>query len=221
MKNLARSLTLLAPLLLGACGFHAAGSRALPDPLKRVRIDMVAPYRVSEPPVETALRTRLIQRGAEVVEEHESDITVIRLKDLRATREVLSVGPDGKALEYELILRANYDVRTGTRVWVMPTAIEVRRDYSFNAQQVLAKEQEADRLREYLEGEMAEILLLRIEAAAARVDLLAPEPDAAPESQATPAPTAAPATPAEGQPAAAPAPAEAPPAAVAEPAATE
>lgn len=169
-------------VLLAGCGFHLAGGRALPEPLKRVRIDMVAPYRVSEPPVETSLRTRLMQRGAEVVEERDESVTVIRLTDLRQSREVLSVGADGKALEYELILRLNYDVRTGQQVWVPPTAIEARRDYSFNAQEILPKEQEAERLREFLEGEMAELLLLRIEAAVSRAAPPAAAPDAAPEA---------------------------------------
>jgi LPS-assembly lipoprotein len=169
-------------VLLAGCGFHLAGGRALPEPLKRVRIDMVAPYRVSEPPVETSLRTRLTQRGAEVVEDKDGEITVIRLTDLRESREVLSVGADGKALEYELILRLNYDVRTGQQVWVPPTSIEARRDYSFNAQQILPKEQEAERLREYLEDEMAELLLLRIEAAISRAAPPAAAPGAVPEA---------------------------------------
>lgn len=177
---------LVLGLVIAGCGFRAAGARALPEPLQRVRIDMVAPYRVSEPPVETSLRTRLTQRGAEVVEIDDADVTVIRLTELRESREVLSVGADGKALEYELILRVNYEVRTGQKVWVPPTAIEVRRDYSFNAQQILPKEQEAERLREYLEDEMAEMLLLRIETAVARAAPPAPEPDAAPAPTATP-----------------------------------
>ena len=155
-------------LLLGACGFHAAGTRPLPDPLKRVRIDMVQPYRVSEPPVETSLRDRLARRGAKVETKDDDGVTLIRLSELRESREVLSVGPDGKALEYELILRVKYEVRTGQQVWIPPSQIEARRDYSFNAQQVLPKEQEAERLREYLEDELAELLLLRIEAATAR-----------------------------------------------------
>lgn len=168
------ALGALLGLALGACGFHPVGTRALPEPLKRVRIDMVAPYRVSEPPVEAALRTRLLQRGAEVVEKTEPNLTVIRLTDLRESREVLSVGADGKALEYQLILRVNYDVRRGSEVWAPPTPMEVRRDYSFNAQQILPKEQEAARLREFLEDEMAELLLLRIEAATARPAPLPP-----------------------------------------------
>lgn len=166
--NAPRALALGLALLLGACGFHPAGTRPLPDPLKRVRIDMVQPYRVSEPPVETSLRDRLARRGAKVETKDDDDVTLIRLSDLRESREVLSVGPDGKALEYELILRVHYEVRTGQHVWIPRTMMEARRDYSFNAQQVLPKEQEAERLREYLENELAELLLLRIEAATAR-----------------------------------------------------
>lgn len=177
MRPRVRGGVLLALLsALSACGFHAAGSRPLPEPLKLVRIDMIAPYQVSEPAVESTLRARLANRGAEVVEKTREDVTVIRLTNLQESRQVLSVGADGKALEYELILRVNYEVRNGTRVLVPPDQIEVRRDYSFTADQVLPKEQEAARLREFLETEMAELLLLRIETAAAR----APAEPAAP-----------------------------------------
>lgn len=206
-------LPALLATTLAACGFHAAGTRPLPEPLKLVRIDMIAPYQVSEPAVEAALRARLAGRGAEVVEKTRDDVTVIRLTNLRESREVLSVGADGKALEYELILRVNYEARNGTRVLVPPDQIEVRRDYSFTADQVLPKEQEAARLREFLEIEMAELLLLRIETASARA--LAPATEqapvvvpAAPElSPAAPAPEPAAAPPAaapDAAPAAAP-----------------
>lgn len=192
------ALALGLALLLGGCGFHPAGTRPLPDPLKRVRIDMVQPYRVSEPPVETALRDRLARRGAKVETKDDDDVTLIRLSDLRESREVLSVGPDGKALEYELILRVHYEVRTGKHVWIPRTMMEARRDYSFNAQQVLPKEQEAERLREYLENELAELLLLRIEATTAQA-ARAPSPTTIvpPVS----APAAAPATSPDAQPA--------------------
>ena len=168
-----RSQLVVAALLglvmgLSACGFRVAGSRPLPELLKTVRIDTAVPYRVSEPPVEVALRTRLARRGADVTEKSRDGVTVIRLTELAESRQVLSVGADGKALEFQLILRVAFDVRTGDRVWLPPDQIEVRRDYSFNAQQILAKEQEAERLRAFMQDEMAELLLLRIEAAADR-----------------------------------------------------
>lgn len=163
-------LTLLLGLVVGlsACGFRIAGLRPLPELLRTVRIDTAVPYRVSEPPVEVALRTRLARRGADVTEKSREGVTVIRLTELAESRQVLSVGADGKALEFQLILRVAFDVRTGSRVWLPPDQIEVRRDYSFNAQQILAKEQEAERLRAFMQDEMAELLLLRIEAAADR-----------------------------------------------------
>lgn len=176
----------LAVALLSGCGFNIAGSRPLPEPLRRVRIDTVVPYRVSEPPVETALRARLTRRGAEMVEKVKEDVTVIRLTDLKETRQVLSVGADGKALEYQLILRVAFEVRTGDQVWVPPGQIEVRRDYSFNAQQILAKEQEAERLRGFMQDEMAELMLLKIEAAADRVAAPTPPPGVVPPVRVVP-----------------------------------
>ncbi|HVT37222.1 MAG TPA: hypothetical protein VHE37_16680 [Nevskiaceae bacterium] len=63
MRNL--SATLLV-LLLAGCGFHLAGNRPLPPQLKSVYIDVVAPYRVSEPPLESSLRGLLLRRGGRV-----------------------------------------------------------------------------------------------------------------------------------------------------------
>ena len=143
--------------------FHAAGARTLPEQLERVHIDLIAPYRVSEPQVETRMRALLTQRGAEVVDKAGADVAVIRLRNLRQTREVRTVGADGKALEYDLILRMEYQMYMGDTVYIPLDQIEVRRDYSFNPGQLLAKEQEAQRLRDYLENQMAELLLLRIE----------------------------------------------------------
>ncbi len=156
-------LLALTASLLTACGFHAAGARTLPEQLQRVHIDLIAPYRVSEPQVETRMRALLTQRGAEVLDKAGADVAVIRLRNLRQTREVRTVGADGKALEYDLILRMEYQMHLGDTVYIPQDQIEVRRDYSFNPGQLLAKEQEAQRLRDYLENQMAELLLLRIE----------------------------------------------------------
>ncbi len=154
---------LCAPLLLCACGFQAVGSRALPVQLEKVHVDMVTPYRVAEPQVESHMRSLLAQRGAQVLDRSDADTAVIQLSNLRQTREVRTVGPDGKALEYDLILRVDFIVRWQGIVYVPSQQMEVRRDYSFNPGQLLAKEQEAMRLREYLENEMAELILLKIE----------------------------------------------------------
>ena len=163
-----RSLLFVAALGLTACGFHFAGSRPLPPPLAAVHIDVVTPYSVAEPPVEAALQRLLQRRGAVVAGSGGAGITTLRLSNLTEGREVLSLGVDGKALEYQLITRVSYSVLRDGQVLMAPAQMQVTRDFSFNAQQVLAKEAEEERLREFIQSELAELLLLRIEAALGR-----------------------------------------------------
>lgn len=167
---------LLAAALLNACGFHLAGTRPLPEPLKLVHIDLVAPYRVSEPPIETSLRGWLTRRGARVLDDARPGATVIKLSELEETRRVLSVGSDGKALEFLLTTRVRYQVSNGTTMLIEPDTLQISRDYSFNAEQILAKEAEESRLREYIQNEMAEALLVRIETRLQHASPSLPEP---------------------------------------------
>lgn len=164
-----RALPVVLVVLLGACGFRPVGDRPLPEPLQRVHVDVIAPYRVNEPPVETQLRALLLRRGAQVLARPRTGVTEIRLSQLQTRREILSVGPDGKALEFALITQVQMDVRRDDEILVPATQIEVTRDFSFNAEQVLAKEAEEERLRRYLQTEIAELLLLRLEALLSRV----------------------------------------------------
>lgn len=155
----------LASLLLAGCfGFHLAGSRPLPPALTSVYIDVVTPYRVSKPPVEEALSSRLLRRGARLSASLGGARTILRITELKENREVLSVDPFGKAVEFKLTTRVTYElVETGGDT-LPPDTIQVSRDYSFNAQQVLAKEAEEQRLQGFLQDELAELLLLRLEA---------------------------------------------------------
>jgi len=156
-------LTMVLAALLAGCGFRLAGSRPLPEPLKSVYIDSVTPYRVSEPPVEAALRAALRRRGAEVTDSAAAAATIIRLSELSDRREVLSVGLDGKAIEYQLINSVRYEVIRDGRALVTPDTLAATRDYSFQPQQVLAKEAEEQRLREFIQSDLAELIMLRLE----------------------------------------------------------
>ncbi|MEW6167796.1 MAG: LPS assembly lipoprotein LptE [Pseudomonadota bacterium] len=159
-----RSLLVALALTLSACGFHLAGTRPLPEPLRAVYIEVIAPYRVLQPPLETALRAGLQRRGAEVLGARAAETTVIRLSELTEAREVLSIGVDGKALEYRLVTSVRYQVLRGGVPLVEPGELRLTREYSFQPEQVLAKEAEEARLREFIQTEMAELILLRLEA---------------------------------------------------------
>lgn len=159
-----RLLCLMVVVWLGGCGFHLAGSRPLPAPLQTVYIDVITPYRVAQPPLENSLRALLQRRGADVRGEPGEGVTVIRLSDLKESREVLTIGVDGKALEYRLITSVRYEAFSGGRILSGPDELRVSRDYSFQPEQVLAKEAEEARLREFIQTELAELLMLRLEA---------------------------------------------------------
>lgn len=158
------ALAVLLAALLTGCGFHLAGSRPLPGPLQSTYIDVVVPYHVSEPPMEVSLRTLLQRRGGHVQSSASSADTVIRLSDLKESRLVLSIGTDGKVLEFQLVTSVTYQVSSGGKVLMPPDTLSLSRSYSFNAEQVLAKDAEEARLREYIQRELAELLLLRMEA---------------------------------------------------------
>jgi LPS-assembly lipoprotein len=158
-------LLLLLTLTLSACGFHLAGNRPLSDDLKKVYVDTITPYKVSEPPVEAQLREILQRRGAAIASEPSSEVTTIRLSKLEESREVLSIGTDGKAIEFRLVTRVHYEVFRGPTTLVTPGDLVATRDYTFDPQQVLAKEVEEQRLREFIQSQLAELLMLRIDAA--------------------------------------------------------
>lgn len=157
------ALSLLLGLLLTACGFRLAGTLPLPSVLKRVHIDLAQPYRVSESPLEVALRERLTQRGATVLPKVDPAETRLRLWDLIERRETLSIGSDGKALEYRLLISVNYEVRRGDKLLLAADTLSASRDYSFAPSSILAKEAEEAELRQFIQGELAELLLLRLE----------------------------------------------------------
>lgn len=157
-------LVLCCTLLLAACGFRLAGDHPLPAALRSVYIDSVTPYRVTELPVETSLRSILRRRGGEVTGNPGSVTTVIRLSELKETREVLSIGTDGKAIEYRLFTSLRYELISRGQALLPPATLSAARDYSFQPQRVLAKEAEEARLREHLQAELAELIMLRIEA---------------------------------------------------------
>lgn len=163
MKMKLRMLLVLALLGLGGCGFHLVGNRPLPEALRSVYINVIAPYRVSEPPLEGYLRSSLLRRGGQVQGKVDPGVTVIRLSGLKEGRTVLSIGQDGKALEYQLTTSVQYEVMRDGKVILPSDSLSVSRDYSFNAQQVLAKEAEEARLRDFIQNELAELLLLRLE----------------------------------------------------------
>ncbi|MDR3416669.1 MAG: LPS assembly lipoprotein LptE [Nevskia sp.] len=166
--------------LLAGCGFQLAGERPVPPALSSVYIDLVQPYRVGTPPLETSLQARIGARGGQVKSHAEDARAVLRLSDLSETREVLSVGPDGKVNEYRLVTQVTFELHDGAHELVPPQPQGISRSYSFSVDEVLGTEAEEDRLRNYMQDELAQLILLRLDAALMRTVPSPPAPESAP-----------------------------------------
>jgi LPS-assembly lipoprotein len=152
-------------LWLGGCGFHLAGERPLPDALSSVYVEVVDPYRVSAPEVQAALVKRITSRGGLAKSHPEEAESILRLSGFGEGLEVVSIGSDGRAIEYRLTVSVRYELDDHDGHALVPgDVLRVSRDYSFSAQQILAKDVEQARLSSYLQDEMAELMLLRLEA---------------------------------------------------------
>lgn len=142
---------LLLALLLSACGFQLRGGVELPPSLQVVQVqgDRFSLLR-------SELDMLLRNAGARVVEERNEASAVVRLLGEASTNRVVSVGVTGRAAEYELHHRVEYqleDVHGG--LLVPKQALSTRRSYRFDENDVLGKASEEESLREEMQRELA------------------------------------------------------------------
>lgn len=131
-------------LLLSSCGFHLRGAPVLPEVMARTYVtggDGSELYYEVE--------NALLNAGAEVVDSADSASAVLILHSQRLERRVLSVDPEGRAAEYELVLALVFSLRdqAGGRVLADNQRVSVVRDFGFDPDNVLAKGDEEAMLR--------------------------------------------------------------------------
>lgn len=186
VKVMRAPISILLALSFAGCGFYLKGERPLPPELSEVYVNYSSGYEAIRSRLEEALHNELTRRGARVIDSATANgrLNVYRLEE---ENRVLSVGPDGKAIEYELVTTAEFDYSVGGKLRVPRQQMSVLREYSFDETRVLAKQIEREQLQREMQEELAGLMLLRIDAGLAN-----PPPDPAPDPI-KPAPTAAPA----------------------------
>jgi LPS-assembly lipoprotein len=171
-------LAILFAALLTGCGFYLKGNKPLPPELSEVHVDYLGGgYETIQPRLLESLRTQLVRRGARVV----SSATApghLKLHRLREETRVLSVGPDGKGIEYEIETTVEFDFSVDGKLRVPRDTLVVLREYSFDETRVLAKEAERKQLQREMQEELAALILLRIDAV-----LRNPPPEPAPVAE--------------------------------------
>ena len=155
---------LVLTLLLGACGFHLREEARLPAGMQRVHIEGADPVS----PLGRDLAKALGRAGATVTKAAGDGAAALRIAGNRVSTDVLSVGSNARANEYTLRYVVEFDVvAAGGQTLVAKQVIELTREFTFDAAQALGVAAEQDLLTQELQREMVQVILRRIEAAAA------------------------------------------------------
>lgn len=155
--------TLLAALLIAAaaagCGFQLRGSSSMQLPYKTLYVALPTTAELSvwlKRYIEAAGTTSLVAKA------EEAEATLQQLYDKR-DKSILSVNAQGQVTEYRL--QATYGFRVVDakgRMLVPPNEITVIRDMTYNASNVLAKDQEEALLWRELNLDIAAQIMRRL-----------------------------------------------------------
>jgi len=144
---------------LAGCGFHLSGPRPLAFSTIHVSISEYSSLGI-------VLRRQIALSGSTTVEKDASRAEVkLQILSNSRGREILSITPTGTVREYELtqVIRFRLADHDGKEL-IPPTAISVRREYTFSDELILGKEQEEVLLFEDMEKDLVRQLLRRLAA---------------------------------------------------------
>lgn len=126
-------------MLLAGCGFQLRGKVDVPPELKQVYLDASGEFS----PLTLELKRVLQRSGTQVLTNRKEAEAIIRILGEQTNRRVLSVDAQGRAAEYELDYRIQFQIENQAGEVMMPLQkINLQRDYRFDPGAVLAKDAE-------------------------------------------------------------------------------
>lgn len=150
---------LIGALLLTGCGFRLQGAMTLPEGLRSVHIateEELSPFAVE-------LRRALERSGASLAAVPAGADAVIRVRQDRTGRRVLSVSARNTPQEYEIYYSVEFSIDRGGQEAVAAQQINLTRYFSFDETLLLAKDREETVLREAMARDLADLVLRRLE----------------------------------------------------------
>jgi LPS-assembly lipoprotein len=149
---------LSAALALTACGFRLAGSDPLPGVLARPYLSLRNPYTDFSREFEHQLKSS----GATLQAESANATATIDVTNDVVVRRTLSVSAQNIPTEYELTYTVTFNVHGTDKELLTPQTISLSKDYSFQENALLAKEHEADILRQQMARDLVSIAMHRL-----------------------------------------------------------
>jgi LPS-assembly lipoprotein len=151
-------LWLIGALALTACGFRLAGSDPLPAVMTRPYLSLKDPYTDFSREFEHQLKSS----GAELQPARQGASATIEITRDLAVQRTVSVSATNIPTEYELTYTVTFAVEGPDKQLLAPQTISLSKDYSFDENVLLAKEHEADILRQQMARDLVSIAMRRL-----------------------------------------------------------
>ena len=147
------------PALFG-CGFELRGAAAYP-------FETIYVNATGAPQIASEVRKLVGSSStAKLVDDATKAQVVLDIPIVSDDKEVLSLSSAGAVQEYELIKRVTFRLHDNDgNDWLPPAQIAVRRSYTFNQSQVLARNAEEQRLWQEMQADVVHQLIRRLQAA--------------------------------------------------------
>lgn len=145
-------------MLTTACGFQLRGHTELPSSMEKIYVQSDASSLLLR-----YLRQSLVQAGVQVVSNIDQATAVLTVSNESQNRSVQAVNEEARVREYKSSYSVTYSVVSVTGEELLPPrVIELQRDYSFNENEVLAKERERISLVRDMQAEAVQAMLRQI-----------------------------------------------------------
>jgi LPS-assembly lipoprotein len=145
-------------LALSGCGFRLAGSDPLPAMMARPYLALKNPYTDFSREFEHQLKSS----GATPQAFREGSTASIEVTKDLVEQRTLAVSAKNIPTEYELTYTVTFSVRAGDKELLAPQTISLSKDFSFDETLQLAKEHEADILRQQMARDLVSIAMRRL-----------------------------------------------------------
>jgi LPS-assembly lipoprotein len=145
---------------LAACGFQLRGTATYP-------FDSIFVNAPSSPPMSTELARSLASASAaKVVDSAERAEVVLDVPVVTDDKDVLSLSSGGSVREYQLVKRVRFRLHDKNGLdWMPAGEIVVRRSYTFNETQVLARDLQEQRLLREMQTDAVQQIIRRMQTA--------------------------------------------------------
>jgi LPS-assembly lipoprotein len=147
-------------LALAGCGFHLRGQATLPFNTLYVQAAPLSPFALQ--------LKRAVQSGSstKVIDRPEQAEAILQILQELQEKEILSLGAGGRVREFQLRYRVQFRLTDEkNREHIPATEIILKRDYSFNDDQVLSKESEEALLYRDMRADAVYQMVRRLQAA--------------------------------------------------------